>query len=269
MIHSENSNDFFSPDSTFLTHKSHCGIASPCHPLFVPSTSHSSLSKVHSFRRQSECREKVSEMRKCHDLKIPLRWLLGWRIAGRIPSRLLRRFSGLTMICYSRLFGFSSCSSFSLIYLFLIVEVFSKLALFLLLKSTWRADQNRQNRRRKAELRLIQISNGSLFVQQITHNSHQTSGPSPLVPCRQNSYFCQFRKLQLSEIPFSVNKQPNPSSIYFSPAGYLSEFWKHLLSWLRDNIQLSPEGEVNSGGYIPRRKASRYISTALHRPWGR
>ena len=32
------------------------------------------------------------------------------------------------------------------------------------------------------------------------------------------------------------------------------------------NKQLSPEGEVNSGGYIPRREASRYISTALHRP---
>ena len=31
-------------------------------------------------------------------------------------------------------------------------------------------------------------------------------------------------------------------------------------------IQLSPEGEVNSGGYIPRREASRYISTALHGP---
>ena len=31
-------------------------------------------------------------------------------------------------------------------------------------------------------------------------------------------------------------------------------------------IQLSPEGEVNSGGYIPRREASRYISIALHRP---
>ena len=30
--------------------------------------------------------------------------------------------------------------------------------------------------------------------------------------------------------------------------------------------QLSPEGEVNSGGYIPRREASRYISTTLHRP---
>ena len=35
-----------------------------------------------------------------------------------------------------------------------------------------------------------------------------------------------------------------------------------------DNIQLSPEGEMNSDGYIPRREASRYISTALHRPWG-
>ena len=34
-----------------------------------------------------------------------------------------------------------------------------------------------------------------------------------------------------------------------------------------NSIQLSPEGEVNSGGYIPRREASRYISTALHRPW--
>ena len=38
----------------------------------------------------------------------------------------------------------------------------------------------------------------------------------------------------------------------------------NALSW--NNIQLSPEGEVNSGGYIPRREASRYIATALHRP---
>ena len=35
-----------------------------------------------------------------------------------------------------------------------------------------------------------------------------------------------------------------------------------------NSIQLSPEGEVNSGGYIPRREALRYISTALHQPWG-
>ena len=38
----------------------------------------------------------------------------------------------------------------------------------------------------------------------------------------------------------------------------------NALSW--NNIQLSPEGEVNSGGYIPRREASRYIATALQRP---
>ena len=29
---------------------------------------------------------------------------------------------------------------------------------------------------------------------------------------------------------------------------------------------ISREGEVNSGGYTQRREASRYISTALHRP---
>ena len=34
-------------------------------------------------------------------------------------------------------------------------------------------------------------------------------------------------------------------------------------------IQLSPEGEVNSGGCIPRREASRFISRAVHRPCGR
>ena len=34
----------------------------------------------------------------------------------------------------------------------------------------------------------------------------------------------------------------------------------------REYIILSPEGEVNSGGYIPRREASKYISTVLHRP---
>ena len=33
-----------------------------------------------------------------------------------------------------------------------------------------------------------------------------------------------------------------------------------------NSIQLSPEGEVNSGVYIPRREASRYISTAIHLP---
>ena len=38
-----------------------------------------------------------------------------------------------------------------------------------------------------------------------------------------------------------------------------------LILYNTNNIQLSPEGEVNSGGYIPRREASRYISPALHK----
>ena len=33
----------------------------------------------------------------------------------------------------------------------------------------------------------------------------------------------------------------------------------------KDSIQLSPEGEVNSGVDIPRREASRYISSTVHR----
>ena len=34
------------------------------------------------------------------------------------------------------------------------------------------------------------------------------------------------------------------------------------------DIQLSPKGEVNSGGYIPGHEASGYISNALHQPLG-
>ena len=50
-----------------------------------------------------------------------------------------------------------------------------------------------------------------------------------------------------------------------------NQFWSLYISnnnitINNNNIQLSPEGEVNSGGYIPRREASRYIFTALHRP---
>ena len=37
--------------------------------------------------------------------------------------------------------------------------------------------------------------------------------------------------------------------------------WKVIGCYI---IQLSPEGEVNSGGYIPRREASRYISCLLY-----
>ena len=34
--------------------------------------------------------------------------------------------------------------------------------------------------------------------------------------------------------------------------------------YLCNSIQLSPEGEVNSGGLKPRREVSRYISSAVH-----
>ena len=37
-----------------------------------------------------------------------------------------------------------------------------------------------------------------------------------------------------------------------------------LNNW--DQYTTIPEGEVNSGGYVPRCEASRYISTALHLP---
>ena len=35
---------------------------------------------------------------------------------------------------------------------------------------------------------------------------------------------------------------------------------------LSDSTQLSPKGEVNSGGNRARRKASRYISSAVYQP---
>ena len=34
----------------------------------------------------------------------------------------------------------------------------------------------------------------------------------------------------------------------------------------KNDTKLSPEDEVDSGEYIPRRKASRYISSAMNRP---
>ena len=59
---------------------------------------------------------------------------------------------------------------------------------------------------------------------------------------------------------FSFNSGAN-SAIFAGRHCFLRENLN--LSWY--NTQLSSEGEVNSGGYIPRREASRYISTALHR----
>ena len=52
----------------------------------------------------------------------------------------------------------------------------------------------------------------------------------------------------------------------WSPAFMVQARAELCIVKILDSIQLSlsPEGEVNSGGYIPRREASRYIPTALH-----
>jgi len=39
---------------------------------------------------------------------------------------------------------------------------------------------------------------------------------------------------------------------------------QYMKDYYNNNIQLSPEGQVNSGGYILRREASRYICITLH-----
>ena len=62
---------------------------------------------------------------------------------------------------------------------------------------------------------------------------------------------------------------PNFMAVPLSSIGSnIIDSFEMLLSWIAlHSIQLSPEGEVNSGGMdIPRREASRYISSAVHRP---
>ena len=43
-------------------------------------------------------------------------------------------------------------------------------------------------------------------------------------------------------------------------------FFIHRIWWILK--QLSPSGSVKSGGYVPRRFASRYIFTTIHLPFG-
>ena len=48
-------------------------------------------------------------------------------------------------------------------------------------------------------------------------------------------------------------------------------FWPNILTFhleSENNIQLFPEGQVNSAAFILRREGSRYISSAMNRPWG-
>ena len=83
----------------------------------------------------------------------------------------------------------------------------------------------------------------------------------------------RFNNLQWAALFTSLIQYDEASfHIWWAAAGYGEIFvWFQPIRngeifWM-NNIQLSPEGEVNSDGCIPRREASRYISTALHRPW--
>ena len=75
--------------------------------------------------------------------------------------------------------------------------------------------------------------------------------------------------LSLSVLPMGIFLSSEVNVIFI---GVWSQwcFFPVLRKWviIDDSIQLSPEGEVNSGGYIQRREASRYISIALHRSEG-
>ena len=52
-----------------------------------------------------------------------------------------------------------------------------------------------------------------------------------------------------------MHGHPNKAKFHTKDSVYLSAL---------TSIQLSSEGQVNSGDYIPRREASRYISSAVH-----
>ena len=61
---------------------------------------------------------------------------------------------------------------------------------------------------------------------------------------------------------FSVFRE---TALFVTASNVVSAFGRYFEN-MYYIIQLSPEEEVNIGGYIPRREASRYISTALQRP---
>ena len=84
---------------------------------------------------------------------------------------------------------------------------------------------------------------------------HRTSSPSSCISGTAWLIICEI----------SLLLQQQTGKVFWSQ---LTRVWRRLLGELVNSIQLSPKGEVNSGGYIPRHDASRYISSAVHRPWG-
>ena len=87
---------------------------------------------------------------------------------------------------------------------------------------------------------------------------------------KNSSAHCHLRTSQKIRSLCEMRSSDKNPSIFINfgwenPEGKL--IWRLVVSdHFLDSIRLSPEGEVNSGGYILRREASRNISTALHRP---
>ena len=63
---------------------------------------------------------------------------------------------------------------------------------------------------------------------------------------------CRFVKVSEEEI-VAINE-----TVFFYPSDLVST----------KTTTVSPSGSVKSGGYLPRRFASRYISTTIHLPFG-
>ena len=130
----------------------------------------------------------------------------------------------------------------------------------------------------KSQGRINFISGLSYSPVAVSHwNVNQSCGNAgPAVP---QSPKCLIDRIDASLVAATTTRKQNALlELYPQLVASTIQFWWIIWSQTlfqtpkvfcsRASIQLSPEGEVNSGGYIPRREASRYISTALHRPWG-
>ena len=97
-----------------------------------------------------------------------------------------------------------------------------------------------------------------------------TSSPMPDAASKflskKLTFICLLAQIILHPV---VNENQMVHAISNSVATYFAAITnRHFREFSGYIIQLFPEGEVNSGVYIPRREASRYISTSLHRLWG-
>ena len=82
------------------------------------------------------------------------------------------------------------------------------------------------------------------------------------VPTKINNHTVSNLYQKITNAPVTYRHMQTASSLIITASIVMKEQNQPKTN----NTQLSPEGEVNSGGYIPRREASRYnfISIALN-----